>query len=243
MIVKFFCTKCGTQIESDDSRDFVFCTRCGSRETVKRPAAAQPAAQPAAQAAARPAGQPNLIVSYSSINPGVNMILDVMSINMRYFFQSGMSMPFTLPAGQHILILQIGRKRYKRSVYLTANGLPVTVNSAWDGRARINIDQPFINAGYPSAPPQYYAPQQQYPAQQYPTQQYPAQQPPVVQASPQYPARAPQIVQPNPMPQQQSLPLQPQYPSTPPSESATGPLSPESAPDQATVLIQPENYQ
>lgn len=35
-MIRFFCSRCGNQIEAEESREFIFCTRCGSRETVFR---------------------------------------------------------------------------------------------------------------------------------------------------------------------------------------------------------------
>ena len=223
MLVKFFCTKCGNKIESDDSRESIFCMRCGSRETVPRrgfaqqtAAPAQPAAPAQTAAPVQPAPkEPNLVVSYMSINPSVTMILEIPAITQSFMFQSGYRGAYSLVPGQHRIVLQIGRKRYARNVFLSSQGQPVIVDASWDGRARIDVKQPFITVpGYPAPEPVPY----QQGAQQYPQQ-------------PVEPSYAQQPVQPEPSAPTTRL--------APPAEEAAALPAPAKEPDAPTTSLAP----
>ena len=221
MLKHFFCTKCGAPIDGDDSRAFIFCMRCGSRESIpgsKAPMPPQPA-PPALNRPIRPGETPNLIIDYSAINLNVLLQVLVPETNQIYRLQSGMHLPLLMSVGAHILTLTIGRRSYRRTVNIfQSNAGPVIVHCSWDGRARINMEQPYANMGAVQG----YYPQQPYPQQQYP-QQYPQQQQPVniyvQQTSPQPPQL--QQIPPQPMQQippqpMQQIPPQPQMQQIPP---------------------------
>lgn len=194
MFKQFFCTKCGAPIEADDSRAFVFCTRCGSRETVPGSTAPMPP-QSAVPNLNRPAysdEQANLVIDYNATNPAVLMLVRITETNLSYQLQSGMVLPLMMSSGMHTLIITIGRKAYRRNVTVYPNTQPIVMHCSWNGRAHIDTVLPYVNAPVQQV---YY---QQQPYTQPPVNVYVQQAPPQTQMPPQAPA--PQIPQ-APIPQ------------------------------------------
>ncbi len=176
MIVRMRCSKCGTVIEADNTYNQVFCRQCGQRMNIpanlQQPAPMQPAPvnmQPVYQPAAPvpPMTQPqpaqidcpvasvqqaNFIANFYTINPRIIFQVTIARTRRTYQTGSGSGIPFFLSPGKHVIIIRIGNKRYSRVVFINPNTPPVEMNCSWDGRARIDIHQPFYNTGYPNQP-------------------------------------------------------------------------------------------
>lgn len=88
--------------------------------------------------------EPNLTVYYNTVNNGVALVIRVVSTGEKRVLGNGEATQFTLPAGSQTLILKIGKKNYSRNV-LIIPGQNVNVFCAFDGRGRINVENPYGN--------------------------------------------------------------------------------------------------
>ena len=88
--------------------------------------------------------EPNLTVYFNTVNNGVALVIRVVSTGEKRVLSNGEATQFTLPAGSQTLILKIGKKNYSRNV-LIIPGQNVNVFCAFDGRGRINVENPYGN--------------------------------------------------------------------------------------------------
>lgn len=157
MIKSLQCPNCGKDIRSDD----VFCMSCGKRiyedtekvnnVLVARPVS-EPVSQPFANAPYNPALQQNvsgnLIISYQSEHPRVNMYVTFISTKYRDYYTNGQTRGYNLFPGIHAIVFKIGKRAYRRDVTVYSESQPVIVYASWRrGVARISIVNP--QNGYP----------------------------------------------------------------------------------------------
>ena len=154
MIKRVRCPGCGEIASFDESDPSRFCMMCGHKlfENVPQksiqtptPPASRPVSKPSFQPApvqSYPKGS-NLIVTYSSEHPRVNMIITFISTRYRENFYNGTTKAYNLDPGTHSINFTIGKRTYRRDIYISPNGIPVTVHASWRrGVARIEIINP-----------------------------------------------------------------------------------------------------
>lgn len=101
--------------------------------------------------AAQPAQmQPNLIIHYSSIHPGVALVSRIVAIGRKDVYYTGQTIQFIVNPGFHQIVLKIGKINYNRTVTVPADGTPVEIFAAYNGRGQISINVPFVE--YPRYP-------------------------------------------------------------------------------------------
>lgn len=120
-----YCNKCGAQ-NPEGSR---FCNSCG-------------ASLESGSKKHRSKNGYNLAVDYMTINPDVYMRISFLDWKNVVAVMNNETKLFNLQPGIHGAIIQIGNKAYRRNITISP-GSTVNIHCAWDGRARINIEQPF----------------------------------------------------------------------------------------------------
>lgn len=152
------CPYCGREIRSDD----VFCTSCGERifrntaqannALATRPVS-EPISKPFSDAFYNPVALQqnmagNLIITYESEHPRVNMYVTFISTKYREYYTNGQTRAYNLVPGIHAIIFKIGKRAYRRDVTIYSENMPVTIYASWHrGVARISIVNP--QTGYP----------------------------------------------------------------------------------------------
>ena len=126
-----YCKKCGTD-NPDGSK---FCNFCGSPLSVSNSAPSRPSSS-------KQKLHYNLSVEYLTINTDVYKRISFLDWKNVVAVMNNEKKLFNLQPGIHAAIIQIGNKSYRRNITITG-GTPVRIHCAWDGRARINIEQPF----------------------------------------------------------------------------------------------------
>lgn len=154
MIKTVQCPGCGESATFDESNPARFCMSCGHRlfeDTAQ--ISSQMQSYPAPGQVSTPAFQPapimafpqgtNLIVSYSSEHPRVNMVITFISTRFRERYVNGTTKAYCLVPGMHAINFTIGKRTYRRDIYISPDGRPVTVQASWHrGVARIAIMNP-----------------------------------------------------------------------------------------------------
>ena len=151
------CPGCGKETKYDDTWSSFFCMSCGQKlqrpavqtnnsvQTTPRPA---PVTQPAPRAFAnpvafQPAAQGDLIVSYASEHPRVNMVVIFLITKFKDRFTNGDTRAYNLGPGMHVINFQIGKRVYRREITIYPGNKPVMVQASWRrGVARISIINP-----------------------------------------------------------------------------------------------------
>ena len=134
------CTRCGTSFQQfKNSNNFVFCTYCGGKVINVTESASPNLYTNNTQSAYN---EPNLYISYTSINPNVFLVTRIVSTGAKHTYVNGQSLPFRLTPGPQTIILKIGKKNYSRDIVISTNNTPVRIYASYNGRAQITIDQP-----------------------------------------------------------------------------------------------------
>ena len=134
MLVDMMCPNCRAKLQFDDSKEVVFCPYCG--EKINRSFSHMQSGP----------DQPNVFISYSSINPAVRMVTRIVSTGVKNTYANGQTMSFRLAPGPQTIVLKIGRKNYARNIVVPSDNTPVRIYASFNGRAQIAIDQPTVNA-------------------------------------------------------------------------------------------------
>ncbi len=129
-----YCKKCGTD-NPDGSK---FCNLCGSPLPGPSSAVRRTSYKGSGN---KGTGKYNLSVDYMTINPMVYMSISFVDWQNVVTIMNNETKLFDLQPGLHAAIIQIGNKAYRRNITILGNS-PVRIHCAWDGRARINIEQP-----------------------------------------------------------------------------------------------------
>ncbi len=146
MIYKMVCPQCNAPLEMDDTKDFMFCRFCGTKVanlSQKVEINQQVNVSGTVMHVNDRTNEPNLLISYSSSNPGVQMMVTIPSIGIKKaLLMNGQEMSFRLPNGVNTIAVKIGKINYKRNVLINSAKGPVRFYASWAGRAHINIDAP-----------------------------------------------------------------------------------------------------
>lgn len=140
------CASCGSSLAHfDNSKRFAFCPYCGG-DVYK--AGGQRQATPAYKMSdnqsnkRRNNNEPNLFISYTTINPSIGMVTRIVSTGVKNSYSNGQTLSFHLPQGHQTIVLKIGLKNYSRDIVIPASNSPVRIYASFNGRAQISIDQP-----------------------------------------------------------------------------------------------------
>lgn len=149
MLVNTTCPNCGAQLNMDDSKEQFFCTYCGTKivNMAQKIEVNQTIQQNIVHSGKIEykidhSSDPTLNIHYSTINPQVKMIVNIIDTNQKTVFINGQNMSFRLAPGRHDLVLKIGKINNKRTIYVPEDYTPVSIFASFDGRSRITIDQP-----------------------------------------------------------------------------------------------------
>lgn len=173
MMVKMVCPQCGAQLEMDENRDFMFCQHCGTKVMnaaqkyeIKQDISVNQRVDVSGTVIHKidNTGKANLFINFLSVHPGVGMVVRIADTGDKRYYMSGQTLSYHLLPGQHVLVLKIGKKNYKRVIVIPETNEPVSIFASWDGRAHINIDQPVF-----TTPVAANAPAPLYPATQNPS--------------------------------------------------------------------------
>ncbi|MBR1905613.1 MAG: hypothetical protein IJ819_04060 [Clostridiales bacterium] len=140
------CASCGRSLDKfDNSKSFSFCPYCGGNvynNTGPAYIAQKPAAKATSGNRRKNNNEPNLFISYTTINPAIGLVTRIVSTGVKNTYTSGQTISFNLPQGRQEIILKIGLKNYSRTVVIPASNSPVRIYASYNGRAQISIDQP-----------------------------------------------------------------------------------------------------
>lgn len=143
-LVALKCPSCGAEMTVDDSQTSIFCQYCGTKIEIipERIEVNQNV-----NIRVDHSNEPNLIINYSSVHPKVLLVARIASTGQKAVYMNGQTASYHLPAGKQVIVLKIGKKNYKRVVYITPQNGPVIINCSYVGRAQIMIDQPPYEIG------------------------------------------------------------------------------------------------
>lgn len=140
------CASCGrTLAKFDNASNFAFCPYCGGdvyRNTGPAYIVPQPAARSNMMNMRTNNNEPNLYISFNTVNSSIGMVTRIVSTGVKNTYINGQTLSFHLPQGNQEIILKIGMKNYSRTVYIPASNSPVRIYASYNGRAQISIDQP-----------------------------------------------------------------------------------------------------
>ena len=145
MLIKMTCPQCGASMDFDDSREFMFCTYCGTKvANVAQNINIQQNVNVSGTVMHKTdySDESNLIINYSTIHPGVRMVVAIPSLRQKLIFLNGHNMAFRLPEGRNVIVLKIGKINYKRAIFIDSTKPPVRIDASWSGRAQIYINTP-----------------------------------------------------------------------------------------------------
>ena len=146
MIYKMICPQCSAPLEMEDTKEFMFCRFCGTKiaNLAQRVEINQQVnVSGTVVHVTDRTNEPNLIISYSSANPAVQMQVTIQCIGIKKaLLMNGQNMSFRLPDGINIIAVKIGKINYKREVVINSAKGPVRFYASWAGHAHINIDAP-----------------------------------------------------------------------------------------------------
>ena len=135
------CSKCGTTFDQSKKTDsFRFCSYCGGPIIIVTDRVQANSAR--SSNVRDTSSDPNLYISYSSINADVLMVTRIVSTGVKHTYVNGQEQQFRLSQGTQQIILKIGRKNYSRDIIIHPSNSPVRIYAAYNGRAQISIDQP-----------------------------------------------------------------------------------------------------
>lgn len=135
------CSKCGTKFDQSKMSDgFRFCSYCGGPIIIVTERVQANSAR--GSNVRDTSNDPNLYISYTSINADVLMVTRIVSTGVKHTYVNGQEQPFRLAQGPQQIILKIGRKNYSRDIIIHPSNAPVRIYAAYNGRAQISIDQP-----------------------------------------------------------------------------------------------------
>lgn len=135
------CSKCGTKFDQSKKSDgFRFCSYCGGPIIIVTERVQANSAR--GSNVRDTSNDPNLYISYTSINADVLMVTRIVSTGVKNTYVNGQEQPFRLAQGPQQIILKIGRKNYSRDIIIHPSNSPVRIYAAYNGRAQISIDQP-----------------------------------------------------------------------------------------------------
>lgn len=139
------CSRCGTTFNQfRNSNNFKFCSYCGGQVvlvTEAAPVQSQPK-QMRGSYVRDTSNDPNLYISYRTINPDVLMVTRIVSSGVKHTYVNGQEIPFRLVQGPQTIILKIGKKNYSREIVIPPSNTPVRIYASFNGRAQISIEQP-----------------------------------------------------------------------------------------------------
>lgn len=135
MLVKMICPRCGASLEIDDQQEIMTCKYCGYQQANLKE-------RVEVTHIIDRSNDPNLYITYNTTDPNVQMVTRIVSTGQKNTYINGQSMSFHLPAGQHEIILKIGKKNYSRTIVIPDDNQPVRISAGFSGRANIGIDQP-----------------------------------------------------------------------------------------------------
>ena len=161
MLVKAICPQCQGQMEMDELQEKMKCPYCGTEvynlaQKTELSGQVQHNVSGTVEHLGRVAydvsgtvrhvvdrsSEPNLYISYATINYSVNMVSRIVSTGQKNSYIDGQTATFHLPKGRQEIVLKIGKKNYNRVIYIPENNEPVRINASFNGRAHIDIDQP-----------------------------------------------------------------------------------------------------
>lgn len=163
MDINVKCPYCNQITGYDDSRPFAFCMLCGKQISLAPAPASAPVTAPVSAPINAPAyvpvnpapaqnnaGGPNLIITYYSEHPRVFLITTILATRACHQYSNGQSMAFNLVPGIHAINFKIGKRTYRRDIFISPNQEPVRVVASWGrGTARINIINPAMPGNAP----------------------------------------------------------------------------------------------
>lgn len=135
------CSRCGkTFNQYRNSGNFKFCSYCGGQVIVVSERVQ--ANNPRTSSVRDTSNDPNLYISYRTINPDVLMVTRIVSTGVKHTYINGQEQPFRLAQGPQQIVLKIGKKNYSRDIIIQPSNTPVRIYASYNGRAQISIDQP-----------------------------------------------------------------------------------------------------
>ncbi len=135
MMIKLQCPNCGNIMDYDESRDFMFCTNCGSKISNKPMTSISMGG--VAQPRVNTATMPNVAVEYTTTRPEFPLTLVV--DGERWTFPNNSRKEFTLAPGVHTVLFYVARRGWKKVVNVPYGNVPVRISVVYAGRVKIFI--------------------------------------------------------------------------------------------------------
>ena len=155
MIVNLKCPNCGAQMEVEEGTETVFCQFCGAKvsnmaEKVNINQTITVIHKYEDEPKKKNSSDANLLISYSSINAGVLMVVRIVSTGQKMTGFNGQTLSFKLPPGFQQIIIKIGKVNYSRNIVIPDDGEPVRINASFTGHANISVSPNGMSASAPS---------------------------------------------------------------------------------------------
>ena len=140
------CASCGSSLDKfDNTKSFTFCPYCGGNvynSATPAYSVQQPVSKQNNKKKRTYNNEPNLFISYNTINPSIGLVTRIVSTGEKKSYVNGQTISYHLPQGQHEIILKIGLKNYSRTIFIPQGNSQVRIYASYNGRAQISIDQP-----------------------------------------------------------------------------------------------------
>ena len=145
MLIRMQCPACGAAVNFDDTREFMFCSYCGTKivnAEANKPVPINNAASVPAQVVyvQNTVDNANLYIEYTTLRPQYNLM--VQNRRERWYFGPGEKQSFTLDPGKHVLRFWVAGHAWDKVIVIPWDNTPVNIRVDYSRRVQIFIDQP-----------------------------------------------------------------------------------------------------
>lgn len=145
MLVEMKCPQCGAVMQFDDSREFMFCSFCGTKiANVAETKIININKNVSGEVTYKrdTSDDPNLLISFSTVDTRLTMVSVIRETRDKWIYTNGQNMSYRLAPGRYELVIQVGKRRWSRFVYIPSDNTPVKVQVVFSGSTKILIQQP-----------------------------------------------------------------------------------------------------
>ena len=152
------CPRCGAALKYDHVHDKQYCSFCGYEKpnlakkveitkNVNVRGAVEHTVQQNVNGTVKHvidrSNEPNLVVSYSTMDPNVLMNIQIADSGVNNTYLNGQAQTYHLGKGFHAARITVGRIVFNRNIVIPQDNAQVRITAVWTGRnAEVNVDQP-----------------------------------------------------------------------------------------------------
>ena len=145
MLFQMKCPQCGADLIFDDSKEYMFCNFCGAKIAnieERRTININKTVSGEVTYKRDTSNDPNLLISYSTVETALTMVSVIKETRDKWIYTNGQSMSYRLSPGRYELIIQVGKRKWSRFVFIPSDNTPVQVQVVFTGSTKILIQQP-----------------------------------------------------------------------------------------------------